>query len=181
MRSCTTQCPADPPAPLRARRPSRPRRSPIRASRPVPPYSSFGFSTSNLRDRVARARGSPERATVPDRVRFTSRPARPRHVRADDRALGVGEQRRVPLVGEHGEERLLVRRSCSGACWRRRPRAARKRPAAPAHSSRARDDVVDQHAAIDEIDRAARRRVSTPSVERQLARIADHASARRSR
>ena len=37
----------------------------------------------------------------------------------------------------------------------------------------ARDDVVDQHAAVDEIDRARPSAVSAPFVERELARIAD--------
>src|SRR5437588_412285 len=75
----------------------------------------------------------------------------PRHVAANDGALALAEQLRSALVGQHGEERLLVgnlaaqrvRHAHGARLVRRKERAA---------LLGARHDVVDEHAAVDEID-----------------------------
>src|SRR3954470_25077726 len=95
---------------------------------------------------------------------------RPGHVRGDYLALGAGELLCVAGIREDGEERLLVRdlaAQCIGDAHRLRAISIDQRPALVW----ARDDVVDQHAAVDEVDAFAIGGELTP-VERQVARIA---------
>ena len=101
--------------------------------------------------------------------------------RAIDRALvGAREARGVPVVGQHGEERLLVRRSCSGSVLATQTaRCVDTRRRARAHSSGARDDVVDQHAPVDEIDPPPVGRAAAAPSKRQLARDRRRPSGRR--
>ena len=109
----------------------------------MPPYSSFGFSTSCSRSR--RASCEQRRLGVrPDVGLDIGDQPRPRaRARAIDRALG----RRRSATRTRG--RSAPRRTpscaaaCSGTCWRRRPRALRRRATSAAQSSRPRDDVVD--------------------------------------
>src|SRR5437773_1374469 len=79
---------------------------------------------------------------------------RPRHVAPDHVALAVGEEMRSAIVGEHGEERFLVRDLAAQRVGDA-DRAPLVRVDECAALAGARDDVVDQHAAIDEVDAPA--------------------------
>ena len=72
---------------------------------PLPPYSSFGLITNRSRVRAQVAPRDPRRAVPRDAV--ATRRSRARA--ANDRALVGGEKVSVALVGQHREERLLVR------------------------------------------------------------------------
>ncbi len=80
--------------------------------------------------------------------------SRPGHVRADHRVLGGAESRRVRLVGEHREERLLVRDLAA-------ERVGHARQSIPVRLDqhprvvRPRHQVGHQRAPVDQVDRLA--------------------------
>jgi hypothetical protein len=101
---------------------------------------------------------------------------RPRNVPADDLALVRRKKAGVALVGEDGKKRLLVRnlaaqrvRHADGA----RGVGLEQRTAL----GLARDDIVDEHAAVDHIDAAAVSEEPAPARARrpvfEIARVAD--------
>ena len=75
--------------------------------------------------------------------------ARPRDVRRDHRALVGREQ--APRTARRSARRRTpsCAGSCSGTCWPRRRRAPRRRRTSARALVRAREDVVDEHAAVD--------------------------------
>src|SRR3989442_742404 len=102
---------------------------------------------------------------------YIAQQAGPGHVSLDQLALGWRKEFAIALVGQHREKGLLVRNLATQAVG-------------DAHGARLvgadqrgafggpRNDVVDQHAAINEVNLAALRG-QCPAVELELARIAD--------
>ncbi len=111
-------------------------------------------------------------AIAPHLVRHSSVDhPRPRHVPVDGVEVGSLEQVRVALIGQDGEERLLVRNLAAQVVGHAH------RPGAVGIEQRAafvgaRDDVVDQHAPVDEVDRAPAG-IQPTAVEPEIARIVD--------
>ena len=148
-------CHRDRPAPTRSRCPTRPSVISHPRLTPLPPYSSFGLSTRCSRH--ARISSSSSPCQSPLCVSTSSRTRVHGTCALMTSRSAAREHRRVRRVGEHREEGFLVRELAA-----ERVRHAHRAVAVHA-STRARalgrlgEDVVHEHATIDEIDACALR------------------------